>query len=61
MPIVSTVRGSFGSQGRFGSVRFSATGGTVTSAGGYTIHTFTGPGTFTTNANFGTATVYSVN
>jgi hypothetical protein len=27
-----------------------ATGGTITSAGGYTIHTFTSSGTFTVNA-----------
>jgi len=34
-------------------VRYSgsqfATGGTVTSSGGYTIHTFTGDGTFVSN------------
>jgi hypothetical protein len=29
-----------------------ATGGTITSSPGYTIHTFTGDGTFATNANF---------
>jgi hypothetical protein len=29
-----------------------ATGGTVTSSGGYTIHTFTGSGTFTANASY---------
>jgi hypothetical protein len=40
MPIVSTVRGSFGPQGRFGA-KFGATGGTTTTAGGYKIHTFT--------------------
>ncbi len=27
---------------------FAATGGNVTNSGGYTIHTFTGGGTFTT-------------
>jgi hypothetical protein len=34
-----------------------AVGGTVTSSGGYTIHTFTGDGTFTSN----TGSVYAVN
>jgi hypothetical protein len=41
-----------------------ATGGTAnpSSAPGYTVHTFTGPGTFTTNSNYGlTVTGYSVN
>jgi hypothetical protein len=42
-----------------------STGGTVTTSPGYTIHTFTGPGTFTTNANFistaASAAQYSVN
>ena len=28
-------------------LKFSATGGTITTAGGYTIHTFTSSGTFT--------------
>jgi hypothetical protein len=40
MPIVSSVRGSFGSQGRFGKAPFIATGGTITTAGGFKIHTF---------------------
>lgn len=40
MPIVSSVRGSFGSQGRFGKSPFIATGGTITTAGGFKIHTF---------------------
>jgi hypothetical protein len=45
MPIVSTVRGSFGSQGRFGrSTTIRASGGTISSQsiGGvpYTVHTF---------------------
>jgi hypothetical protein len=30
-----------------------ATGGTVTTPSGYVVHTFTGDGTFSTNANFG--------
>ena len=57
MPIVSTVRGSFGSQGRFSRNRIgvAATGGTITTAGGYRIHTFvTGArtgGTFTFTPN----------
>ena len=43
MPIVSTVRGSFGPQGRFvGGARLGVgtTGGTITTAGGFRIHTF---------------------
>jgi hypothetical protein len=48
-------------------VRYSgtqrATGGTAntTSAPGYTVHSFTGPGTFTTNSNFIISASYSVN
>jgi hypothetical protein len=37
-----------------------ATGGTISSGGGYMVHTFTGDGTFATNPNFGIAN-YSVN
>jgi len=37
-----------------------ATGGTVTTTPGYVIHTFTGDGTFATNADFGSAQ-YSIN
>jgi hypothetical protein len=37
-------------------VRYSgtqaATGGTITSSGGYTIHSFTGSGTFTANSSY---------
>ena len=46
-------RGGFGAQG--------ATGGTVNPSAtpGYTIHTFTWPGTFTTNAAI--AATYSIN
>jgi hypothetical protein len=40
VPFISSVRGSYGSQGRFGRGKLSATGGTITTAGGYTIHTF---------------------
>jgi hypothetical protein len=36
-----------------------AGGGTITTPAGYIVHTFTGDGTFTTNANF--RTVFSVN
>ena len=38
-----------------------AGGGSVSSASGYTIHTFTGDGTFSTNANFGSASSYFIN
>jgi hypothetical protein len=41
-------------------VRYSgsqgATGGTVTTSPGFTIHTFTGPGTFTSNT-----AIYNIN
>jgi hypothetical protein len=52
MPFISSVRGSYGSQGRRKTQtgRISeATGGTITVSGGYRIHTFTAPGlsTFT--------------
>jgi hypothetical protein len=55
MPFISSVRGSYGAQGRFGrarSVGLGSTGGTITTAGGYRIHTFTtvGSSTFTPDA-----------
>jgi hypothetical protein len=37
----------------------TATGGTITSSDGFTIHTFTGGGTFATNSDFGTVIVDS--
>jgi len=43
MPFINSVRGSFGSQGRFNSVAASlgtSTGGTITTSGAYRIHTF---------------------
>ena len=43
MPFISSVRGSYGPQGRFGRARgigAGSTGGTITTAGGYRIHTF---------------------
>jgi hypothetical protein len=44
-------------------VRYSgsvgATGGTITTSSPYTIHRFTGPGTFTSNATI--AAAYSIN
>jgi len=39
----------------------SAGGGNYSSGGGYSIHTFTGDGTFATNSNFGGATTYNIN
>lgn len=46
MPFINSVRGSFGSQGRFNRRPISLpTGGTITEAGGYRIHTFTTVGT----------------
>ena len=40
-------RSGFGFGKNSGSVPFSATGGTITTYNGNTIHTFTAPGTFT--------------
>jgi hypothetical protein len=40
MPFISSVRGSYGAQGRFGRRIAKGLGGTITQAGGYTIHTF---------------------
>jgi hypothetical protein len=47
MPFISSVRGSYGPQGRFGRAigLDASTGGTITTAGGYRIHTFTSTGT----------------
>lgn len=51
MPFVSSVRGSYGAQGKrkvqTGRIGAGATGGTITTAGGYRIHTFTAVGTST--------------
>jgi hypothetical protein len=51
MPFVSSVRGSYGSQGKqkvqTGRIGLGTTGGTITTAGGYRIHTFTAVGTST--------------
>ena len=45
MPFINSVRGSFGPQGKsrhaLGRLAASTTGGSVTQAGGYQIHTFT--------------------
>ena len=40
-----------------------ATGGTIITPSGYVVHTFTGDGTFATNADFGQTTTidYSIN
>ena len=55
MPFVSSVRGSYGSQGRrktqSGRLGTGSTGGTITTAGGYRIHTFTAVGTSTFTAD----------
>lgn len=46
MPFVSSVRSNFGPQRNLGRLRipFGSTGGTITTAGGYRIHTFTNTG-----------------
>lgn len=56
MPFISSVRGSFGAQSKsrrnFNQDMLSRiTGGTVTTAGGYRIHTFTSTGTSTFNTS----------
>jgi len=59
MPFISSVRGSFGPQGRvrrnFSSAMLNnVTGGSITTAGGYRIHTFSTVGSFTfSTAAFG--------
>jgi len=51
MPFVNSVRGSYGAQGlrrpQTGRMGIGSTGGTITTAGGYRIHTFTAVGTST--------------
>ena len=51
MPFVSSVRGSYGVQSRrprqTGRIGTGSTGGTITTAGGYRIHTFTAVGSST--------------
>lgn len=51
MPFISSVRGSWGPQGKTGrtgsGIKTNITGGTVTTAGGYRIHSFTTTGAST--------------
>jgi hypothetical protein len=51
MPFINSVRGSFGAQSklknRLGRPTILSTGGIVTTAGGYRIHTFTTAGAST--------------
>ena len=54
MPFVSSIRGSFGPQSprpKRANGLAAATGGTITTAGGYRIHTFTAVGTSTFTAD----------
>ena len=55
MPFISSVRGSYGAQGRFGKKLGlgDSTGGTITTAGGFRYHTFTtvGSSTFTPSSS----------
>jgi len=55
MPFISSVRGSYGVQsrrrGQTGRLGSGSTGGTITTAGGYRIHTFTATGTSTFTAD----------
>ncbi len=47
MPFISSVRGSYGANGRFGKdVKLLATGGIITTSGSYKIHTFNTDGNF---------------
>jgi hypothetical protein len=59
MPFISSVRGSFGAQGRFGRIAglAASTGGTITTAGGYRIHTFLRADTGTNFTPSGAGTV----
>ena len=43
---------AFVKQEAAGNTFIVATGGTITNSGSYTIHTFTGDGTFATNATY---------
>ena len=54
MPFINSVRGSFGAisgKGRTGPNKLLITGGSITTGGGYRIHTFTSSGD-----SFGTTT-----
>lgn len=60
MPFISSVRGSYGAQGRFGlraGMLNTSTGGTITTSGGYRIHTFQYAQTGTAFVPSGTGTV----
>jgi hypothetical protein len=59
MPFISSVRGNYGPQGRFGRALglASSTGGTITTAGGYRIHTFLLADTGTNFVSSGSGTV----
>jgi len=53
MPFISSVRGSYGAQGRFSGGRAGlagSTGGSYAAAGGFGIHTFSSVGSFTFTA-----------
>ena len=51
MPFISSVRSSFGTQGRFNRRSLQgSTGGTITTSGAYTVHTFSTAGTYTFTA-----------
>ena len=61
MPFVSSVRGSYGVQSRrlreTGRLGTGSTGGTITTSGGYRIHSFTSVGTSTFVPDFVGGTV----
>jgi len=60
MPFISSVRSSYGAQGRFGAragLLATSTGGTITTSGGYRIHTFQYAQTGTAFVPSGTGTV----
>ena len=61
MPFISTVRSTFGAQRPLGRIRIprTSTGGSITTAGGYRIHTFTtvGNSTFTISSSESSTTI----
>ena len=54
MPFISSIRGNYSAVGRGSrtsrNLKLDITGGTITTAGGYRIHTFLSPGTFNVSA-----------
>ena len=51
MPIITTIRGNIRPFGKARGIGLASTGGTITTVGGYRIHTFTTPGNNTFTAD----------